>query len=131
MRALVKIMYVGYQGEWGQEAPYPRFRYLFFTQAVRPGTGMSVRYGERFANYIKEHDLGFVTQTGENVNPNSGNNLTVWIWTVDHLKLKAHAMKNLKMSTKKYPTLLEKIVGDTQSKINGPETVSGSEIPRG
>jgi hypothetical protein len=55
------------------------FRYIVFSEA-------SGRYGERFADFLHREgltDLGLVS-TGRNVNPNSGNEVRVWIWTVDH-----------------------------------------------
>ena len=62
-----------------------RFRYAIFTQATKRAT-----YGKNFAAYITKHKLGKVITTGFNVNPNTRRAVQVWVWTVDHDKLKAH-----------------------------------------
>ena len=55
------------------------FRYIIFSQA-----GAKAKYGERFANFIYRHKLGSIVSTrGVYKNPNSGNILKAWIWTVD------------------------------------------------
>lgn len=66
-----------------------RFRHAFFTQANNPQAA-SRTYGEKFAAYITEHKLGKVVESDEQINPNSGNSLKVWIWTVDHEALSKH-----------------------------------------
>lgn len=67
----------------------PNFRYAYFTQAGRAQT-----YGEEFATYIKDQQLGEVVETTLNVNPNSGNELKMWVWTVDHDRLGEWAVRN-------------------------------------
>lgn len=62
------------------------FRYAYFTQAGEGST-----YGTSFAEYIKKHQLGEVIETAFNVNPNSGNQLKMWVWTVNHDALKTWA----------------------------------------
>lgn len=61
----------------------PRFRFAVFSQASQP-MGKQASYGERFATYLTKMKLGEVTETATHVNPNSGNNLKVWVWAVDH-----------------------------------------------
>lgn len=60
-------------------SPYERFRYLIFTQALDAN-----RYGINFAAFIRKYELGEVIETDFNVNPNSGNPVKVWVWTVNH-----------------------------------------------
>lgn len=51
-------------------------------------------YGQKLAAYIKQHKLGKVTKSNTAQNPNSGNNVTVWIWSVDWDALKKWAADN-------------------------------------
>lgn len=66
------------------------WRYAVFTQA---GTGAT--YGRKFAALIKKENLGEVVQatTKTVTNPNSGNVLKAWLWTVNHKNLRAWAQK--------------------------------------
>ena len=66
-----------------------RFRFAFFTQASRPGHTPPATYGERLAACIRRSNVGNVIETEEAINPNSGNNLKMWVWQVDHDALKA------------------------------------------
>lgn len=60
------------------------WRYAIFTEAYVPGD-QPQGYGSEFADFIKAKGLGLVVEAdGPQVNPNSGNMLRVWIWTVDH-----------------------------------------------
>lgn len=76
------------------------FRYAVFSQAGARGA-----YGQRFAAYITENNLGEVIETGRHVNPNSGNQLKVFVWTVDHdavkLWMKEVKDKDAKAAAKK------------------------------
>jgi hypothetical protein len=54
------------------------FAHVFFTQA-----GVGKTYGENLASYIQRHGLGNVVATPSMLNPNSGNNLKMWVWTVN------------------------------------------------
>lgn len=65
-----------------------RFRYAIFSQA-----GKTSKYGLKFAAFIKEHGLGELVETGFHKNPNSGNYLKAWIWTVDHIAVRAWLAK--------------------------------------
>jgi hypothetical protein len=54
-----------------------------FTDTVDRG------YGKALAEYIEKHKLGEVTRHGPVENPNSGNEIEAWYWTVDHKALRA------------------------------------------
>jgi hypothetical protein len=55
-----------------------KWRHAIFTQA-----GKGKRYGVQFAAYITKHKLGTVVASPTKVNPNSGNPLKAFIWTVN------------------------------------------------
>jgi hypothetical protein len=67
-----------------------KWRYAVFTQA---GKGES--YGRKFAALIRKQKLGTVVQatTKTVTNPNSGNVLKAWLWTVNHKNLRKWAQK--------------------------------------
>jgi hypothetical protein len=73
------------------------WRYAVFTQA-----GTRKTYGKKFAALIKKENLGEVVQaTTKSVkNPNSGNVLKAWIWTVNHRNLRAWAQKQANLQLK-------------------------------
>lgn len=52
--------------------------HVIFTQA-----GKNAQYGYRLKDYIEKHDLGQVLATYAKVNPNSGNPLVTFIWTLN------------------------------------------------
>ena len=60
-------------------APMVNFRYCIFTQARH-----TYDYGIDFAKFITNNKLGTIAETDFNTNPNSGNDVKVWIWTIDH-----------------------------------------------
>ena len=62
---------------WGKLATC---RHVFFTQATGDN---NEKYGNRFAAFILKHNLGSVVRTKGDVNPNSGNYLIMWVWTVN------------------------------------------------
>ncbi len=64
---------------------YYKFRYAIFSAIGRR------KYGHEFEAYILKHKLGEVISTGYHINPNSRHKLKVWVWTVDHVALKAWA----------------------------------------
>lgn len=75
---------------------YARFRFATFAEAINPqymgkdgAEPTNYDYGRRFAALIRKEKLGDVLETGRHVNPNSNNHLKVWIWTLDHVALKA------------------------------------------
>lgn len=53
--------------------------HLIFTQAR--GDRHRRGYGFRIAGYIRKHGLGTVTVSSANQNPNTGNYITVFVWT--------------------------------------------------
>lgn len=44
--------------------------------------------GDKLAKLIKKHKLGTLTVTRPKTNPNSGNKIKVWAWSVDQSKFK-------------------------------------------
>jgi hypothetical protein len=50
--------------------------------------------GERLRTYILKHHLGSVLRSRVKTNPNSGNDIRVFIWTVDYKKFKSWAIKH-------------------------------------
>lgn len=60
------------------------WRHLLF------GQNRTNTYGDRFRAYILEHKLGTVVETDTQVNPNSGNPLKIFVWTVDWPALLHH-----------------------------------------
>lgn len=73
----------GYDWEW-------RFRFAVFTEAG----GKKSTYGKNFARYIEKHGLGEVVATKTKVNPNSGNPLKAFVWTMNIPALKSWAKEN-------------------------------------
>ena len=88
------------------------FRYVFFTQA-QPQKINNRGYGYAFAAFIRKHKLGevVIASEGDHVNPNSGNHLKMWTWTVDHDRLNkwyvkdAAAVKRVKAAKKSSNTV--------------------------
>lgn len=70
--------------------------FLIFTDALREGNG------RKFKNYILKNELGTVIESGRKENPNSGNNIRVWIWTPDMKKLKEIYKENDKKREKRF-----------------------------
>ena len=73
------------------------WRYAVFTQA-----GKNATYGKKFAALIRREKLGEVVQaTTKTVkNPNSGNILKAWVWTVNYPALKKWAVKYVSKGAK-------------------------------
>lgn len=71
-----------------------RFSHVVFSEA-KDGSGA---YGERFAAYIRRNNLGDVVASGRRVNPNSGNQVKCWVWTLNKRALMAWANKNIKQA---------------------------------
>jgi len=68
------------------------FSHVVFSEA-RDGNG---GYGERFAAYIKKNKLGDVVASQRRVNPNSGNQVKLWVWTLNKQALVKWAAANIK-----------------------------------
>jgi len=63
--------------------------FLVFTGLAR------CRYGQRFCDFIKDNKLGSVVGVPRaKRNPNSGNPLKVWVWTVKDRELRAWYRKS-------------------------------------
>lgn len=79
-----------------------RFRYVVFTEAslvdVKPEH--LAHYGVDFEAYILKHTLGTVLKTTPNLNPNSGRNVIVYVWTLDHGQCRKH-LKELSKEVRK------------------------------
>ena len=66
--------------------------FYLFSQATnsddpKTSTTNKVKYGEKFREFIESEKLGTVIETATEINPNSFNNLKVWLWTVDRDRL--------------------------------------------
>ena len=71
------------------------WRHAVFTQA-----GTRSTYGEKFKAYILKEKLGTVVESETKVNPNSGNKLKAYVWTVDWRRMKGW-MKRHKIEREK------------------------------
>ena len=67
-----------------------KWRHAVFTQA-----GKKARYGLSFAAFIKKHKLGTVVASPTKENPNSGNPLKAFVWTVNWPALRKYLKDNL------------------------------------
>ncbi len=64
---------------------------LVFTQAA----GISkVSYGERLAKNIADNNLGTVTKLEPFKNPNTGNNITTFLWVLDYKGILKYMKEN-------------------------------------
>lgn len=59
------------------------FAFLVFSDTVRRGRGSAL------AKYIKSRGLGTVNASRPKKNPQTGNMIQVWIWSVNWAKIKA------------------------------------------
>jgi hypothetical protein len=66
-----------------------KWRFCLFTQ------NKNNTYGDQFAAFIRDNQLGQVLETDTQVNPNSGNPLKLFIWTVDWPRLNAYINETL------------------------------------
>ena len=65
--------------------------YPFYVFADIEDTNYTDHYGRNLANYIKKNKLGDVVATQKRVNPNSGNRIQSWLWTVNKRNLRLFA----------------------------------------
>jgi hypothetical protein len=80
---------------------YSRFRYLTFSEAQSKNAKPNENgYGSTFAALLTKLNVGQVISTGWNLNPNSSNNLKVWVWTIDHDVLRKWWGKNRPKASK-------------------------------
>ena len=86
---------------------YSRFRFAIFTEAHNPTQteDLGPKYGQRFAAMIRKKGLGDLIETGRHINPNSGNKLKVWVWTIDHAALVGWLKEDAKKRHAKQPTI--------------------------
>lgn len=54
------------------------------------------KYGKNLHKYIIKNHLGEVIKSKSQINPNSSNSLTMWIWTLNRKNLKKWSIKNHK-----------------------------------
>lgn len=78
---------------FGNEKPF-----VIFSGVVKIGADKKItsmfhptpredNYGQAFADWIVENDLGTVMASPEAVNPSGGNTVRIWTWTVNHTKV--------------------------------------------
>ena len=72
------------------------FSLVVFTGVVKRNRGDSSseredNYGEAFADLLAAEKLGVVLPSAAGVNPNTGNTIQAWVWTVDRDELVAYA----------------------------------------
>lgn len=79
------VYYPDHLGRWRD-----RWRFAIFAE------NRSYTYGREFMAFIKELGLGDVVESQRDVNPNSSNQLKVYLWTVNHEAVKAW-MKDQKL----------------------------------
>lgn len=65
--------------------------FYLFTQATNDEEGLDDPYGDRLKAFIEGHNLGTVAMTESRVNPNSGNEVTVYVWAVDQTAFRKFA----------------------------------------
>jgi len=91
------------------------FRYVIFSEAYTI-TPTTPGYGEKFANLIQEIGAGDVIRTGWNLNPNSGNYVRVYTWTVNHDVVtkwwKEHGPKLKEEKAKKMQSMYAQVSND-------------------
>lgn len=59
----------------------PEVAHIIFTQAGRRRTNTG--YGFAFRDYIHQKGLGTVTTSASGINPNSGNHVVTFVWTLN------------------------------------------------
>ena len=90
------------------EGFYYRCRYIMFTQASSPGkdgaiTPNQAGYGFEFAEFIRANNLGeLIDSIPPGVNPNSHNELKVWMWIPDHAAIRLWLTAEVKRRDYKY-----------------------------
>lgn len=78
LKMLRDIWAMAERAKWG-------FAFLVFTDHN------STRNGQKFAEFLRKHDLGEIVETKKKRNSNSGNMVRVWVWGVNKRKMKAFA----------------------------------------
>lgn len=88
------IDHIGSTRDWGAviravKRTHPRRAHYVFSQAESRYDlrGEARKYGEEFMAFILKNKLGTVVKSRAITNPNSGNKLTVFTWTVSPTNL--------------------------------------------
>ena len=135
-----------YNGCFENPEQYGKFRFLTFSahrhSVPEPPDGG--HYGEKFAAFIRECKLGTLAETGWQVNPNSGNEIKIWVWGIDHAALQVWYKAALKTQPKKKESIWDAIappsspasapyVGDifapTQQGLGSTQTCANVQSP--
>lgn len=101
---------------------YAKFRFAIFTEATHVDKPEE-RYGHKFARLIEKKKLGTLVVTDRQLNPNSGHNVQVWVWGIDHEALRAW-YKKIKKEEKWEPKPMSDVIG----RANVAGTLSGSPL---
>lgn len=67
-------------------------RFLIFSDKVNKTKGYESG-GQKLAKEIEDNRLGDLTKSTEGVNPNSSNNIAVWVWNPDHVAIDNYLKK--------------------------------------
>jgi hypothetical protein len=79
---LRKTAQAGYEEYCFPSQKFIKGQAYFFSDAV------VYKNGQVIADFIKNNDLGIITEIGPWRNPNSGNNIKAWLWVYNGNKLK-------------------------------------------
>ena len=83
------VLYIaGAQRVAEKEDDGDEFAFIIFSDTY------SAPRGKALANYITKNKPGSIRKTLSRENPNSGNDLTVWVWAIHQNNLKAWFKKN-------------------------------------
>jgi hypothetical protein len=94
MRDLYKMLFV--EGNITSR----RFRYCIFSEASVPSDSPA-SYGKKFCALITKCKMGSVLETQPTLNPNSGNLLKVYLWTVDFSQLERWGLADARRTEKR------------------------------
>lgn len=71
--------------------------FVIFSGVVKDSrSGRKPLYAQRFAKFLRDNDLGDVSGGITRVNPNSGNDLKVYLWTVNQRNLARYRKRRAK-----------------------------------
>ena len=83
-----------YDHHYNYEEELPKLQhhpYVIFTDHI------DMKYGKNFAKFIKKNRLGIITYSSKaKLNPNSGNNIRMWVWSVNWRAVKIYLEKHTK-----------------------------------
>lgn len=98
---------------------YFQCRFVIYSMPVR--LSEAANPGDQLTAFIQQHNLGTVTLAGQGVNPNSNNELKVWLWTINDQALgdwyRAHGCPSFaawtnQQTKKNYQTLKLNVMKD-------------------